>query len=68
MGVEYYGIGVGSRSNELELLEIASEPKHEHKFHTNDYNGMKTIALKLRNLELCGKFHNLVKMVIENQV
>jgi len=53
-GVEYYGIGVGTRSNENELLEIASLPKQEHKFHTNDYNGMQSIALKLRNLELCG--------------
>lgn len=66
--MEFYGIGVGQRSNQRELLEIASKPKAEHKFHTDDFNGIQSIALQLRGLNFCCEFKSFIKKVLPQLV
>ncbi|CAK8691087.1 unnamed protein product [Clavelina lepadiformis] len=52
-GVELYAIGIGRKTKDAELLEIASEPKIKHKFHTRNFEGIQQVQLSLDHLELC---------------
>lgn len=56
---------MGRRTNQAELLQIASEPKEEHKFDVRNFHAIKMLQVMLVE-EVCGSSYSYFIKYLKN--